>query len=73
MYITPRTLLAIIRISQPMAKLNFRDSVIQGDVDQALRLMDYSIRSLNNIKDDDTEKRRNSKLAFFNLILFFRA
>ena len=32
--------------------------------------MDYSIRSLNNIKDDDTEKRRNSKLDFFNLILF---
>jgi DNA replication licensing factor MCM7 len=74
MYITPRTLLAIIRISQSMAKLNFRDTVIQGDVDQAIRLMDYSIRSLNNIKDDDTEKRRNSKLAFlFNLILLFRA
>lgn len=61
MYITPRTLLAIIRISQAMAKLNFRDTVIQNDVDQALKLMDYSIRSLNNIKDDDTLKRKKSK------------
>jgi len=58
MYITPRTLLGIIRISQAMAKLHFRDRVEQQDVDQALRLMDYSIRSLRRIKDDDTGKRK---------------
>jgi DNA replication licensing factor MCM7 len=32
-YITPRTLLAIIRISQAMAKFHFRDLVEQQDVD----------------------------------------
>jgi len=32
-YITPRTLLAIIRIAQAMAKFNFRDTVEQLDVD----------------------------------------
>lgn len=33
MYITPRYLLAIIRISQAMAKFHFRDLVKQDDVD----------------------------------------
>jgi DNA replicative helicase MCM subunit Mcm2 (Cdc46/Mcm family) len=33
MYVTPRTLLGIIRISQAMAKFNFRDIVQQNDVD----------------------------------------
>ena len=65
MYITPRTLLGIIRISQAMAKLHFRDFVTQPDVDQALRLMDYSIRSLRSIKEtDEKDKRRNGKLFF---------
>jgi DNA replication licensing factor MCM7 len=46
MYVTPRTLLAIIRISQAMAKLSFRNEVNQSDVDTGLTLMDFSIRSL---------------------------
>lgn len=46
MYVTPRTLLGIIRLSQSLAKLSFRKHVIQNDVDEAIRLMDYSIRSL---------------------------
>lgn len=46
MYVTPRTLLAIIRISQAMAKLSFRNEVTQNDVDTGLKLMDFSIRSL---------------------------
>lgn len=53
MYITPRTLLGIIRISQALAKFHFRHIVTQQDVDQSLKLMDYSIRSLRNIKDDE--------------------
>lgn len=43
MYITPRTLLGIIRISQAMAKFHFREQVTQNDVDHAMRLMDYSL------------------------------
>ena len=48
MYITPRTLLGIIRLSQALAKLNFRNEVTQKDVDESLRLMDYSFQSLRN-------------------------
>lgn len=42
-----------------MAKLNFRNEVKQGDVDEALKLMDFSIRSLRNMKggDKDSKKR----------------
>jgi len=49
MYVTPRTLLGIIRISQSMAKLNFRSEVKQSDVDEALMLMDFSFRSLRRL------------------------
>jgi DNA replication licensing factor MCM7 len=63
MYITPRTLLGIIRISQALAKFYFREIVTQSDVDQAIKLMDYSIRSLRNLKDDSQQgKRRHGKL-----------
>jgi len=48
MYITPRTLLGIIRMSQSLAKLYLRDEVKQEDVDEAIKLMDYSIKSLNS-------------------------
>ncbi len=48
MYVTPRTLLGIIRLSQAMAKLCLRENVKQSDVDEAIRLMDFSIRSLKN-------------------------
>lgn len=61
MYITPRTLLGIIRISQALARLHFRDVIEQPDVDQALKLMDYSIRSLRKIKDESRGKRRGEQ------------
>ena len=38
MYVTPRTLLAIIRLSQALAKLNFRNEVSMSDVDESLKL-----------------------------------
>ena len=52
MYVTPRTLLGIIRLAQALAKLAFRNEVVQADVDEALKLMDFSIRSLRNLKAD---------------------
>ena len=51
-YVTPRTLLAIIRISQAMAKFNFRHSVEQQDVDQAIKLIDFSFKTLEDINAD---------------------
>ena len=50
MYVTPRTLLGIIRLSQALAKLSFRSKVNQTDVDEAIKLMDFSIRSLRTLK-----------------------
>lgn len=38
--VTPRTLLAIIRLAQSMARLHFRSSVHKDDIDEALRLME---------------------------------
>lgn len=60
LYVTPRTLLGIIRLAQAMAKLNFRSLVKQGDVDEAIRLMDYSIRSLKKHEGDKKSNRREA-------------
>lgn len=60
MYVTPRTLLGIIRLSQSLAKLHFRHEVIQNDVDEAIRLMDFSYRSLQRITGNDRERKRNA-------------
>lgn len=58
MYITPRTLLGIIRISQAMAKFHFRDQVQQSDVDHAIELMDFSLRTLNSMNEADAKNRK---------------
>jgi DNA replicative helicase MCM subunit Mcm2 (Cdc46/Mcm family) len=44
-----------------MAKLNFRNIVKQTDVDEALRLMDFSIRSLRKISGVAKDKSRARK------------
>lgn len=62
MYVTPRTLLAIIRLSQAMAKLNFRNEVKQTDVDEALKLMNYSIQSLAKVSKNPSDYK-NAKRA----------
>ena len=61
MYITPRTLLGIIRLSQALAKLNFRDEVTQNDVDESLRLMDFSFRSLRMNTGKTTEQNKQRR------------
>jgi DNA replication licensing factor MCM7 len=63
-YITPRTLLAIIRISQAMAKFHFRDLVEQEDVDQAIKLIDFSFNTLQNMNDERQSKRKFGKFDF---------
>jgi DNA replication licensing factor MCM7 len=52
-YVTPRTLLAIIRIGQAMAKFNFRSQVVQQDIDSAIKLMDFSFRTLESIHNEN--------------------
>ena len=61
MYVTPRMLLGIIRISQALAKLNFREEVTMNDVDEALKLMDYSFRSLRTLTGKESSKREARK------------
>jgi len=53
-YITPRTLLAIIRLSQGLARLRFNDEVQQMDVDEALRLIEVSRSQIN---DEDSQEK----------------
>ncbi|EEB05860.1 MCM complex subunit Mcm7 [Schizosaccharomyces japonicus yFS275] len=48
---TPRTLLAILRMSQALARLRFSDEVEIGDVDEALRLMSVSKSTLYDDAD----------------------
>ena len=54
---TPRTLLGIIRLSQAFAKLNFRNEVTMNDIDESLKLMDFSIRSLRRQTGKENERR----------------
>lgn len=53
-YITPRSLLAIIRLSQGLARLRFNDEVDQMDIDEALRLIEVSRSQIN--EEETTEK-----------------
>ena len=61
MYVTPRTLLGIIRLSQAMAKLNFRNVVTMNDVDESLKLMDFSFRSLRRMSANANERRDQAR------------
>lgn len=44
-----------------MAKLNFRNEVKQYDVDEALKLMDFSIRSLRSMKEDKSGSKKRAE------------
>jgi DNA replication licensing factor MCM7 len=46
-YTTPRTLLAVLRLSQALAKLRLSNLVAQADVDEAMRLMEVSRASVD--------------------------
>jgi len=55
-YITPRTLLAIIRIAQGLARLRFNYEVEQIDIDNAIKLVDASRYSL---QDEEENREKN--------------
>ncbi|KAL7421120.1 DNA replication licensing factor MCM7 [Cryptotrichosporon argae] len=60
-YVSARTLLGVLRLSQALARLRMDSVVGQGDVDEALRLMDVSKASLyehqqnRNAGEDQTD------------------
>lgn len=62
-HITPRTLLAILRLSQALARIRFGDEVNRNDVDEALRLLQVSKSSMETkeyVREDATSQIMNS-------------
>ncbi|EDO15358.1 hypothetical protein Kpol_457p9 [Vanderwaltozyma polyspora DSM 70294] len=64
---TPRTLLAIIRLSQALAKLRLSDTIDIEDVSEALRLLDRSKESLYD-KGRGTRAEENPTTKIFTVI-----
>jgi DNA replication licensing factor MCM7 len=63
---SPRTLLAVVRLSQALARLRFATIVEIGDVDEALRLIEVSKASLYNDTGKSGDQSPSSKI--YNLI-----
>ncbi len=57
-YTTPRTLLAVLRLAQALAKIRFSTTVSQADVDEAMRLIEVSRSSV----DSHLDKTGRSKI-----------
>eukprot|EP00123_Amoebidium_parasiticum_P017100 comp23710_c0_seq1/m.40784 comp23710_c0_seq1/g.40784 ORF comp23710_c0_seq1/g.40784 comp23710_c0_seq1/m.40784 type:complete len:736 (-) comp23710_c0_seq1:511-2718(-) len=56
---TPRSLLALLRLSSAMARLRFADEVTQADVDEAARLVESSRSSLETDQNDRKNQLAN--------------
>ena len=69
-YTTARTLLSILRLSQALARLRFQEDVIQEDVDEAVRLMEASSRSLAE-RQRNTGTREDPVDAIYQIIVNF--
>ena len=69
--ITPRYLLAILRLSMSLAKLRFADVVTVDDVDEALRLVKASKLSLET-KPEDQSKQDNITAIYTKINNAFR-
>ncbi|KAI1794704.1 MCM-domain-containing protein [Ganoderma leucocontextum] len=67
-YTSPRTLLGVLRLSQALARLRFADSVMQADVDEALRLMEVSKKSLVEDDEEGHNHDRSDVSKVFRLI-----
>merc|ERR1719326_2478741 len=50
---TPRALLSILRLSQAMARLRFSNTIIQSDIEEAMRLLQESKKS--SLQEDEIE------------------
>jgi DNA replication licensing factor MCM7 len=67
-YTSARTLLAVLRLSQSLARLRFSDQVEIPDVDEALRLMEVSKSSLFNEDEKDREADRTDVSKIYRII-----
>lgn len=65
-YTTPRTLLAILRLSQALARLRFSDEIAQRDIEEAIRLM---YKSKSSLYDERQRKKRTDDVStVYNII-----
>lgn len=70
-YITPRSLLAIIRLAQALAKLRMNEKVEQTDVDEALRLVEISKSSIGPVSKSEkptAQVRNDTKSIIYNIV-----
>ena len=67
-YTQPRTLLAILRMSQALARLRFSNIVDQDDVQEALRLMDSSKKSLETSTTGRSGRSRDPIRQYYDEI-----
>lgn len=66
---TPRTLLGVVRLAQALARLRFSNTVVQDDVDEALRLVEASKESLNSDAGGAAGRRaQNPTTRIYNLV-----
>ncbi|CAG8471211.1 29997_t:CDS:2, partial [Racocetra persica] len=68
-YTSARTLLAVIRLSQALARIRLEDEVKQDDIDEALRLLMVSKESLNDPADRDSRTDRSPTSAIYDIII----
>eukprot|EP01135_Chromosphaera_perkinsii_P009993 Nk52_evm28s1992 gene=Nk52_evmTU28s1992 len=59
LHTTPRTLLAILRLSTALARVRFSDEVNRDDIDEAIRLMTMSKASIFNVKAPEQQRNGN--------------
>ena len=57
-FTSPRTLLAVLRLSTALARLRLADQVEQDDVDEAIRLIEMSKHSLTSTDSDEIAQSR---------------
>ncbi|RIB25704.1 MCM2/3/5 family-domain-containing protein [Gigaspora rosea] len=68
-YTSARTLLAVIRLSQALARIRLEDEVKKSDIDEALRLLLVSKESLNDPADRDARTDRSPISAIYDIII----
>ncbi|KAK7693947.1 hypothetical protein QCA50_003521 [Cerrena zonata] len=67
-YTSARTLLGVLRLAQALARLRYSPVVDQGDVDEALRLMEVSKESLYDDDEKDFDHDRSAVSKIYRLI-----
>ena len=64
-YTSPRTLLGVLRLAQALARLRLSEAVTHEDVEEALRLMQVSRKSLDDDEDDTHDFSFGMTEAYF--------